>query len=57
LELNNDLLASVKKSLLYSNVITRYEIFKMASSQTFFEFEKLQKELQEIMDSRDNKRF
>ncbi len=57
LELDNDWLASVKKSLLYSNVITRYEIFKMTSNQTFFEFEKLQKELQEIIDSRDDKRF
>lgn len=57
LELNNDWLIALKKSLLYSNVITRYEIFKMANNQTFFEFEKLQKELQDIIDSRDNKRF
>lgn len=47
----------VRKALLYTNVVTRYEIFSMKEAQTFFEFEKLQKELQEIIDSRDNKRF
>ena len=57
LDLDNNWLAAVKKSLLYSNVITRYEIFRMATNQVFFEFEKLQKELQDIIDSRDNKRF
>lgn len=57
LELDNDWLAAVKKSLLYSNVIARYEIFKMTTTQSFFEFEKLQKELQDIIDSRDDKRF
>ncbi|OQB42679.1 MAG: 30S ribosomal protein S18 [candidate division CPR1 bacterium ADurb.Bin160] len=29
----------------------------MDSTQIFFEFEKLQKELQKIVDSRDNKKF
>ncbi|HOG15221.1 MAG TPA: 30S ribosomal protein S18 [Candidatus Absconditabacterales bacterium] len=57
MDLNNDGLDSVKKSLLYSNIIVRYQIFKMDSTQIFFEFEKLQKELQKIVDSRDNKKF
>jgi ribosomal protein S18 len=57
LELDNDSLKKIRKSLLYSNLVTRYEIFKMTSNQDFFEFKKLEKELQDTVDSRDNKRF
>ncbi len=57
LDLDNEKLLNIKKSLLYSNVIIRYEIFGMNISSLFFEFDKLQKDLQDIVDSRDNKRF
>ena len=56
-DLDNAWLDLLKKSLLYSNIIVRYEIFKMSSTQEFFEFEKLEKELQKIVDSWDNKKF
>ncbi len=57
INMDHDWLEQLRKSLLYSNVIVRYEIFKMNSNQEFFEFEKLQKELQKIIDSRDDKKF
>lgn len=50
-------LQDIRKGFLYSNTIVRYEIFKMSQEQGFLEFDKLQKELQDIMDSRDSKRF
>ena len=42
---------------MYTNVVVRYEIFKMKQNQVFLEFDKLQKELEDIMDNRDNKKF
>lgn len=56
-EADANILQEIKKSFLYSNVIVRYEIFKMSQDQSFLEFDKLQKELKEIMDARDSKRF
>lgn len=50
-------LQEIRKNFLYTNVVVRYEIFKMAQEQVFFEFYKLQKELEKIMDSWDDKRF
>jgi len=47
----------IRKSFLYSNVLVRYEIFKMSEEQEFLEYEKLQKELNDIMEKRDDKRF
>lgn len=57
LQADSDTLQDIRKWFLYSNVIVRYEIFKMSQDQVFLEFDKLQKELQAIMDSRDSKRF
>lgn len=57
LNLDNASLQWVRKSLLYTNVVTRYEIFGMTQAQEFFEFEKIQKEIEEIINSRDDKRF
>lgn len=57
LDLDSTALAEIKKSLLYSTFVVRYEIFKMTTDQNFYEFEKLHKELQDIVDSWDKKRF
>ncbi len=57
LQLDDKAMQALRKSFLYSNVIVRYEIFKMFQEQVFLEFDKLQKELEKIMDARDNKRF
>lgn len=56
-ELTPDLLIALKKILLYSKILIRYEIFKLKSKQEFFNYEKLQKELEKIMEWRDQKRF
>jgi ribosomal protein S18 len=57
IQANDDTLNEIRKWFLYSNVLVRYEIFKMSKEQTFLEFDKLQKELTDIMDARDSKRF
>ena len=57
IQANNETLDALRKSFLYSNVLVRYELFKMSQDQVFLEFDKLQKELTDIMDARDNKRF
>ena len=57
LQLDGKAMQALRKSFLYSNVIVRYELFKMSQEQAFLEFDKLQKELEDIMDARDNKRF
>lgn len=54
---DNSSLKEIKKYFLYANVVVRYNIFKMNQNQEIFEFEKLQKELEKIMDSWDTKRF
>lgn len=50
-------LNEIRKNFLYANLVVRYDVFKMWNEQTFFEFDKLQKELEKIIDSRDDKRF
>lgn len=55
--LDNAQLSEVKKNLLYTNVVVRYEIFKMKNDQLLLEYAKVQEELEKIMDSRDDKRF
>ncbi len=57
LQAESSTLQEIRKGFLYANVVVRYDIFKMSQEQEFFEFEKLQKELEKIMDARDNKRF
>lgn len=57
LQLDNKAMQALRKSFLYANVVVRYEIFKMTQEQVFLEFDKLQEELEKIMDARDNKRF
>lgn len=57
MELDNSQLEELKKNLLYTNVVIRYEIFRMAKDQVLLDYAKLQEELQKIMDSRDDKRF
>ncbi len=57
IQANNDTLQDIRKWFLYTNVLARYEIFKMLQEQDFLEFDKVQKELTDIMDARDNKRF
>ena len=57
LNLDNEKLQDLRKSLLYTNALVRYDIFRMGQNQEMFEFDKLQKELEKIMDSRDDKRF
>ena len=42
---------------MYTNALVRYDILRMGQNQEMFEYEKLQKELEKIMDSRDDKRF
>ncbi len=54
---DTDTLKDIKKMFLYTNTVVRYSIFKMNQEQTFFEYEKLKKELEKIMDSWDQKRF
>ena len=55
--LDNTQLSEVRKNLLYTNVVVRYEIFKMKNDQALLEYAKVQEELEKIMDSRDDKRF
>lgn len=50
-------LQNIRKTFLYTNTVVRYEIFKMSQTQEFFEFDKLQKELEKIIEGRDDKRF
>ena len=50
LNLDNEKLQELRKSLLYTNVVVRYDILKMSQSQQMFEFDKLQEELQKIID-------
>ena len=57
MELDNNQLEELKKNLLYTNVVVRYEIFKMNKDQAMLEYAKLQEELEKIMDSWDDKRF
>lgn len=57
LNLDNEKLQELRKSLLYTNALVRYDILRMGQNQEMFEYEKLQKELEKIMDSRDDKRF
>ena len=57
LNLDNEKLQELRKSLLYTNALVRYDILRMGQNQEIFEYEKLQKELEKIMDSRDDKRF
>lgn len=57
LNLDNEKLQELRKSLLYTNALVRYDILKMGQNQEMFEYEKLQKELEKIMESRDDKRF
>ena len=57
MNLDNEQLVELRKNLLYTNVVVRYEIFRMNKDQALLEYGKLQEELQKIMDSRDDKRF
>ena len=57
MELDNNQLEELKKNLLYTNVVVRYEIFKMNKDQAMLEYAKLQEELEKIMDSWDDKKF
>jgi len=57
MELQNDQLQELKKNLLYTNVVVRYEIFRMRQEQAVLEYAKLQEELNTIMEKRDDKRF
>ena len=57
MELDNNQLEELKKNLLYTNVVVRYEIFTMNKDQAMLEYAKLQEELEKIMDSWDDKRF
>lgn len=57
MNLDNEQLQELKKNLLYTNVVVRYEIFRMKQEQATFEYAKLQEELTKIMDKRDDKRF
>jgi len=50
-------LEELKKSLLYTNIVIRYEIFRMRKDDEMLEFAKVQEELEKIMESRDDKRF
>jgi len=57
MNLDNTQLEELKKNLLYTNIVVRYEIFRMKKDDPMVEFAKVQEELQKIMDSRDDKRF
>lgn len=57
MNLDNAQLSEVRKNLLYTNVVVRYEIFRMKNDQELLEYAKVEEELNKIMDSRDDKRF
>lgn len=57
MNLDNAQLDELKKNLLYTNIVVRYEIFRMKKDDPMVEFAKVQEELEKIMDSRDDKRF
>ena len=57
LNLDNDRLQELRKSLLYTNVVVRYDVLRMSQEQQMFEFDKLNEELEKIMWWRDDKRF
>ena len=53
INMDHDWLEQLRKSLLYSNVIVRYEIFKMNSNQEFWIWKTTR--VTKIIDSRDDK--
>ncbi len=50
-------LEMIKKTVLYNKAIKRYFIFKMAKTEEFVPFEKINKELTEIIESWDPKKL
>lgn len=47
----------IREFFLYNNLILKYDIFRRNKLQINFEFNKLQKELQSIIDSREEKKL
>lgn len=51
------LLDQVRKALLYNKSVLRYFLFSMADSEPFHHFEKLHKQLEDIIQARDDVKF
>lgn len=47
----------IKDFFVYENLAVRYEIISMKSEEVFWKFDKLQKELEDIIEGWDKKRF
>lgn len=57
LELSAANIKDIKQLFLYNNIILKYDIFKRTKKQVTFEFKKLQKELENIIDLWEEKKL
>lgn len=57
LDLDPKSLVKIREFLLYNKIVERYFVFKMSNTQTYFHFADLQKKLEGIIESWDEKRF
>ncbi len=56
-ELDNETLELIKKTLLYNKLVLRYKIFVMDKSQKFFKYADLVKKMEDEIESRGTQRF
>ncbi len=57
LKLNTSKIDDIKKFFLYNNIVLKYDIFRRTKSQVSFEFEKLQKDLNAIIASWEERKL
>lgn len=57
LQLETANIKDIKQLFLYNNIILKYDIFRRTKKQVGFEFKILQKELQDIIDSWEEKKL
>jgi ribosomal protein S6 len=57
LKLTPSNIKDIKQVFLYNTVLLKYDIFRMTKNQTSFEFKPLQKELEDIINSWEEKKM
>lgn len=57
LKLNTSKIEDVKKFFLYNNIVLKYDIFRRTKTQVSFEFKKLQKDLEAIIASWEERKL
>lgn len=56
-ELDEEALELIKKTLLYSKIVLRYKIFSLNSSETFFKYKELVTQMEKEIERRGTQRF